>query len=164
MSLDTTNKTSSQRRPDWAALAIAAVLAIVAAVIFVDMSRLTSSTGYSPVGPASVPYWIAFGLVGLAIWTVFAAFRHDFPERDQQEISPVLWVVGGLLGQMILIRFAGFSIATGILFGFAARGFGARRLHISIPVGIVICLAIWWLFAGVLQLSLPAGPLENLLQ
>jgi putative tricarboxylic transport membrane protein len=65
---------------------------------------------------------------------------------------------------MILIRFAGFSIATGLLFGLAARGFGARRLHISIPVGIIICLAIWWLFAGVLQLSLPAGPLENLLQ
>jgi putative tricarboxylic transport membrane protein len=163
MSLDT-NKTSSQRRPDWAALAIAVVLAIVAVVIFVDMSRLTSTTGYSPVGPASVPYWIAFGLLGLAIWTVFAAFRRDFPEREHQEISPVLWVVGGLLAQMILIRFAGFSIATGLLFGLSARGFGARRLHISIPIGIVICLAIWWLFAGVLQLSLPAGPLENLLQ
>ncbi|MNW04981.1 Tripartite tricarboxylate transporter TctB family protein [compost metagenome] len=64
---------------------------------------------------------------------------------------------------MILIRLAGFSIATGLLFGLAARGFGARKLHISIPVGIAICLAIWWLFAGVLQLSLPAGPLENLL-
>lgn len=163
MSSDTT-KSSSERRPDWAALVIAAVLAIVAVVIFVDVSRLTSTTGYSPVGPASVPYWIAFGLIGLAIWTVFAAFRHDFPERERQEVSPVLWVVGGLLAQMILIRFAGFSIATGLLFGLAARGFGARRLHISIPVGIVICLAIWWLFAGVLQLSLPAGPLENLLQ
>ncbi|TNM66598.1 tripartite tricarboxylate transporter TctB family protein [Aliirhizobium smilacinae] len=163
MSLDT-NKTSSERRPDWAALVIAAVLAIVAVVIFVDVSRLTATTGYSPVGPASVPYWIAFGLIGLAIWTVFAAFRRDFPERERQEVSPVLWIVGGLLAQMILIRFAGFSIATGIMFGCAARGFGARRLHISIPVGIIICLAIWWLFAGVLQLSLPAGPLENLLQ
>ncbi|MBW9088430.1 tripartite tricarboxylate transporter TctB family protein [Rhizobium wenxiniae] len=156
-------KSSSERRPDWAALVIAAVLAIVAAVIFVDVSRLTATTGYSPIGPASVPYWIGFGLIGLAVWTVFAAFRHDFPERERQEVSPVLWVVGGLLAQMILIRFAGFSIATGLLFGLAARGFGARKLHISIPVGIVICLAIWWLFAGVLQLSLPAGPLENLL-
>ena len=152
-----------QRRPDWAALAIAAVLAIVAAVIFIDVSRLTSTTGYSPVGPASVPYWIAFGLIGLAIWTVFAAFRRDFPARETQEFGPVAWVVAGLLAQMILIRFVGFSIATGLLFGFAARGFGARRLHISIPIGIAICLAIWYLFAGVLQLSLPAGPLENLL-
>jgi putative tricarboxylic transport membrane protein len=157
------NTTTEQRRPDWAALAIAAVLAIVAAIIFIDVSRLTSTAGYSPVGPASVPYWIAFGLIGLAIWTVFAAFRRDFPERETQEFGPVAWVVAGLLAQMILIRFVGFSIATGLLFGFAARGFGARRLHISIPIGIAICLAIWYLFAGVLQLSLPAGPLENLL-
>jgi putative tricarboxylic transport membrane protein len=161
MSLDT-NKVSNERRPDWAALVIAAVLAAVAVVIFVDVSRLTSTTGYSPVGPASVPYWIAFGLIGLAIWTVFAAFRRDFPKREHQEIAPVVWVVAGLLAQMILIRFAGFSIATGILFGLAARGFGARKLWISIPVGILICLAIWWLFAIVLQLSLPAGPIENL--
>jgi putative tricarboxylic transport membrane protein len=161
MSLDT-NKVSNERRPDWAALVIAAVLAAVAVVIFVDVSRLTSTTGYSPVGPASVPYWIAFGLIGLAIWTVFAAFRRDFPKRERQEIAPVVWVVAGLLAQMILIRFAGFSIATGILFGLAARGFGARKLWISIPVGILICLAIWWLFAIVLQLSLPAGPIENL--
>ena len=157
------NTTTEQRRPDWAALAIAAVLAIVAAVIFIDVSRLTSTTGYSPVGPASVPYWIAFGLIGLAIWTVFAAFRRDFPARERQEFGPVAWVVAGLLAQMILLRFVGFSIATGLLFAFAARGFGARRLHISIPIGIAICLAIWYLFAGVLQLSLPAGPLENLL-
>jgi putative tricarboxylic transport membrane protein len=161
MSLDT-NKTSNERRPDWAALVIAAVLLAVAAVIFVDVSRLTSTTGYSPVGPASVPYWIAFGLIGLAIWTVFAAFRRDFPERERQEISPVLWVVAGLLAQMILIRYAGFSIATGLMFALAARGFGARKLWFSIPVGIVICFAIWWLFAIVLQLSLPAGPIENL--
>jgi len=110
------NTTTEQRRPDWAALAIAAVLAIVAAVIFIDVSRLTSTTGYSPVGPASVPYWIAFGLIGLAIWTVFAAFRRDFPARERQEFGPVAWVVAGLLAQMILIRFVGFSIATGLLF------------------------------------------------
>ena len=65
---------------------------------------------------------------------------------------------------MILIRPLGFSIATGCLFGLAAAGFGARRIWISIPVGIVICFAIYWLFAVVLQLSLPAGPLEHLIQ
>ena len=64
---------------------------------------------------------------------------------------------------MVLIRPLGFSIATGALFGLAAAGFGARRIWISIPVGIVICLGIYWLFAVVLQLSLPAGPLEHLI-
>lgn len=163
MSLD--NKTTTeQRRPDWAALVIAAVLVVMAGVIFFDVSRLRDMGGYSQVGPATVPDWIAFVLVGLAVWTVFAAFRRDFPEREKQEIGPVVWVVAGLVAQMVLIRPLGFSIATGVLFGLAAAGFGARRIWISIPAGIVICLAIYWLFAVVLQLSLPAGPLEHLIQ
>ncbi|MBO9197252.1 tripartite tricarboxylate transporter TctB family protein [Rhizobium sp. 16-449-1b] len=155
--------TSQQRRPDWAALVIAAVLVAMAAVIFFDVARLNETTGYSQVGPATVPHWIAYVLVGLGIWTVFAAFRRDFPERERQEVGPVVWVVAGLVAQMVLIRPLGFSIATGVLFGLAAAGFGARRIWISIPVGIVICLGIYWLFAVVLQLSLPAGPLEHLI-
>src|SRR5689334_2673972 len=163
MSLDNNKTTTEQRRPDWAALVIAAVLVIMAGIIFFDVSRLRDMGGYSQVGPATVPDWIAFALVGLAVWTVFAAFRRDFPEREKQEIKPVAWVVAGLIAQMVLIRFTGFSIATGCLFGLAAAGFGARRIWISIPIGIVICFAIYWLFAVMLQLSLPAGPLERLI-
>lgn len=164
MSLDTSKSTPVQRRPDWAALVIAAVLFVVAGVILFDVSRLSDVGGYSQVGPATVPKWIAFGLIGLGIWTVFAAFRGDFPVREKQEIKPVVWIVAGLAAQMLLIRPLGFSIATGVLFGLTAAGFGARRLWISIPIAIVVCLAIWWLFSVVLSLSLPAGPLENLLQ
>jgi len=161
MSLD--NKTSTgQRRPDRAALAIAAVLAAIAAVIFVDVSRLKEMAGYSQVGPATVPNWIAFALIGLAIWTVVEAFRGDFPEREKQEFGPVIWIVAGLAAQMLLLTTAGFSIATGILFALTAAGFGKRKLWITIPVGIVLCLVIWLIFAGLLQLSLPAGPLEHL--
>ncbi|TDK35618.1 tripartite tricarboxylate transporter TctB family protein [Rhizobium deserti] len=164
MSLDKTPSTSMQRRPDWAALVIAAILLVLAGVILFDVSRLRDLGGYSQVGPATVPGWIAYGLIGLAIWTVVAAFRGDFPVREKQEVKPVVWIVAGLAAQMLLIRPLGFSIATGILFGLTAAGFGARRLWISIPIAIVICLAIWWVFSVVLSLSLPAGPLENLLQ
>ncbi|MFB9953107.1 tripartite tricarboxylate transporter TctB family protein [Rhizobium puerariae] len=160
MSLDS-NKTE-QRRPDWAALAIAAVLAAIAAVILIDVSRLKGASGYSQVGPATVPDWIAFALIGLAIWTVVEAFRGDFPTREKQETGPVIWIVAGLAAQMLLLRFAGFSIATGVLFGLTAAGFGKRKLWVTIPVGIVICLFIWLIFAGLLQLALPAGPLERL--
>lgn len=164
MSVGTSNSNSVRRRPDWAALVVAVVLLILAGVIFFDVSRLRDVGGYSQVGPATVPDWIAFGLVSLAIWTVIAAFRGDFPAREKQEIKPVVWIVAGLAAQMLLIRPLGFSIATGVLFGLTAAGFGARRLWISIPIAIVICLAIWWIFSVVLSLSLPAGPLENLLQ
>ncbi|MDO9416662.1 tripartite tricarboxylate transporter TctB family protein [Pararhizobium sp.] len=160
----TTGKTPSPetRRPDWAALVIAAFLAGLAALIFWDVSRLATLGGYSQVGPATVPNWIAFGLLGLAVWTVFAAFRNDFPEREHQEVAPVIWIVGGLALQLLLLKHAGFSIATGILFAATARGFGKKKIWISLPVGILLCLVVWLIFARLLQLSLPAGPLERL--
>ncbi|MCO5733799.1 tripartite tricarboxylate transporter TctB family protein [Rhizobium sp. SSA_523] len=157
-------KQAVKRRPDWAALVIAAVLVAIAAVIFMDAARLREVTGYSPVGPGTVPMVIAVMLTLLAIWTVFAAFRGDFPERDRQELPPVAWVVGGLVAQMLLLNHLGFSIATGILFAATAAGFGKRRIWISLPIGIVLCLIVWLIFAGLLQLSLPAGPLERLFQ
>lgn len=155
-------KPATKRRPDRAALCIAVLLATVSGVIFWDMTRLTQATGYSQVGPASVPKAIAFALAGLAVWTVFAAFRHDFPEREPQEVKPVLWIVSGLVAQMLLLNTAGFSIATGIMFALTAYGFGKRKLWFSIPIGIAACYVIWLIFAKLLQLSLPAGPLERL--
>ncbi|MES5098988.1 tripartite tricarboxylate transporter TctB family protein [Agrobacterium sp. BA1120] len=152
----------TKRRPDWAAFGIAVFLVIIAAVIFWDSARLASVTGYSPVGPATVPYAIAFCLIGLAIWTGFEAWRNEFPVRDKQEIGPVVWVVAGLAAQMLLLNVAGFSIATGLLFAFTARAFGKRKLWYSIPIGIVFSFVIWVIFAQFLQLSLPAGPLERL--
>ena len=154
--------TTETRRPDGAALVIALVLAALAALIFWDVDRLGDVVGYSPVGPATVPQWIAFGLVGLAVWTAVAAFRRDFPEREHQEIAPVAWIIGGLAGQMLLLPTLGFSIATGVLFAATARAFGKRQLWFSLPIGIAISLAVWLVFALLLQLSLPAGPLERL--
>ena len=74
----------------------------------------------------------------------------------------MLWIIGGLVLQMLLLKTAGFSIATGLLFAFAARGFGRGPLWFTIPLGIVISFVIWLIFAGLLQLRLPAGPLERL--
>ncbi|APG94300.1 tripartite tricarboxylate transporter TctB family protein [Sinorhizobium americanum] len=151
------------RRPDRAALIIAVVLALIAGVIFWDVSRLTGLAGYSQVGPTTVPYAIACCLIVLAIWTAVEGFRGDFAEREPQQFGPVAWVVGGLAAQMLLLNTLGFSIATGILFAMTARGFGKRQLWLTIPFGIVASFVVWTIFAKVLQLSLPAGPLERLL-
>lgn len=154
---------SSPRRPDGAAFAVAAALAVLAGVILWDTSHIAAVVNYSPVGPTTIPYAVAFGLLGLSVWTVFEAWRGDFPEREPQEARPVLWVIGGLAAQMLLLKTAGFSIATGVLFAATAYAFGKRKIWISLPVGILLCLAVWFVFARQLQLSLPAGPLEHLL-
>ncbi|MET3856169.1 MULTISPECIES: tripartite tricarboxylate transporter TctB family protein [unclassified Rhizobium] len=153
---------ATKRRPDWAALAIAVFLFAISGVIFWDASHLSAIAQYDRVGPATVPEFVAFGLAALGLWTVAEAWRGEFPERERQEVPPVLWVVAGLACQMIFLRTAGFSIATGLLFGLTARGFGKRQLWISIPVGIVFSFIVWMIFSKLLQLTLPAGWLEHL--
>ena len=129
---------SKQRRPDWAALVIAAGLLALALLVAWDASRLGSGGAYARIGPQTIPYVIAICLGGLAVWTVVAAYRHDFPEREQQDLPPVLWIVGGLIVQMALIKFTGFSIATGMLFAMTARGLGKVSLPLALLSGILI--------------------------
>jgi len=150
------------RRPDRAALVIAVVLAVVAGVIAWSTAGGTVGGGYARIGPTAFPYVIAAGLFGLALWTAIAAWRGDFPEREPQELGPLAWIVGGLVAQMLLLTTAGFSIATGILFAATARGLGRGPLWFTVPLGIVLAFVVWLIFAKLLQLSLPAGPLERL--
>lgn len=152
-----------ERRPDRAALVIAAVLLVLAAVVAWDASRIGGGGAYARIGPQTIPYVIAGCLAALGVWTIFEALRGDFPEREPQEAMPVLWIVGGLLIQLLTIRFIGFSIATGLLFALVARGFGERRFWISIPFGIVLSILVWVIFARGLSLTLPHGPLEDAL-
>lgn len=150
-----------RRRPDWAALCVAAALMAIAALVAWDASRLGAGGAYARIGPQTVPYVIALCLAGLSIWTVFEAVRGDFPEREPQQFPPLLWIVGGLIVQMALLRVAGFSIATGILFAMTARGFGRVNFALALPAGIVLAGVIWFIFARLLQLSLPGATVEG---
>lgn len=152
---------TTERRPDWAALAIAGFLLGVAAVVYWDMGRLPPPGRYDPLGPTGFPYLVAGGLVILAIGTAYNAVRGNFPVREQHDLLPVLIVVGGVLAQIGLLRIAGFTIATGILFAATAFAFRERRLYLSVPFGLILAGVVWFVFARLLQLTLPEGPPER---
>lgn len=155
--------TPGTRRPDGATLVVAVILAAIAIVIWRDAARLPQAGGYAGVGPADIPRWIAVGLAGLSLWSLIEAFRSGKVEREAENVSPILWIVGGLAAQLALLTTAGFSIATGLLFAATARAFGKRNLLLTVPVGIAFALVVYLIFAGILKLSLPAGPLERLI-
>lgn len=150
-----------RKQPDYAALAIAFVLAAVAIAIAWSTAYGNTVLSYSPVGPKTVPYIIAAGLFALSIWTVAEALRGDFPEREQQEIAPMAWIIGGLVFQMLTMKTIGFSLSTGMLFAATARGFGYRKFWISFPIGVIFSFIVWIIFARGLQLSLPSGWFEQ---
>jgi putative tricarboxylic transport membrane protein len=154
---------TSKRRTDRAALVVAIGMFALAAVVAWDASKLGGAASYARIGPQTVPYVIAGCLAALGIWTVIEALRGDFPEREHQEYSPVLWIIGGLLAQIVLLKTAGFSIATGVMFGLVASGLGKKPLWLSIPIGIVLALVVYLIFARGLALHLPPGPIETAL-
>ncbi len=151
------------RRPDGAALVIALVMAAIAAVIIWQTAQMRVPPIQARVGPQVFPYVIAGGLILLAIGTAVSAWRGQFPAREKDNLGPMAWIIGGLLAQMLLLGWAGFSLATGVLFAFTAKGFGRGPLWQTIPIGCVLAFVIWFIFARGLQLSLPTGPLERLI-
>jgi putative tricarboxylic transport membrane protein len=153
----------SERRPRWAAFVIAAGLAGLAAMILWDAAGLKQDGGYAGVGPADVPRLVAYGLLALAALTVVSGVRGDLPRPPRQAPAPILWIMGGLVGQLALLHVAGFVISGAILFGMTARGFGQRPLWRNFAVGLVLAFIIYGVFDRLLQLNLPGGPLEHLI-
>jgi len=156
-------KGAAPHGPDRAGLVIAVLLGLLAAVIFYETRAMKVTALYARVGPTTFPYVIATVLAVLAVGTALSALRGGFPEREPERLAPILWIVGGLALQLLLLKPAGFSIATGCLFALTARGFGRGPLWLTIPIGIVFSLAVWLIFSRLLMLSLPAGPLERLI-
>ncbi len=152
--------TPHKRRPDRAAFAIALVLVLAGIVIAWSTALAPEAAGYTAVGPKTVPYIVAACLLGLGIWTAAEAWRGDFPEREEQNINPILWLIGGLTLQLLAIKTVGFSIGAGIMFAAAAKAFGHGPLSKTLPIGIVFSFAVWLIFALGLQLTLPEGPVE----
>ncbi|MCE6950564.1 tripartite tricarboxylate transporter TctB family protein [Cereibacter sphaeroides] len=150
------------RRPDGAAAVIGILLAALGGVMLWEGYRLPQQTGYAGVGPADVPKLVGWCLMALAVWTLADALRGRFEARPRQQIPPVLWIVGGLAAQLILLTAAGFSIASGLLFACTARAFGARRFWVTLPAGFLFALVVYGVFDRLLSLNLPAGLPERL--
>ena len=153
----------SERRPRWAAFIIAAGLAGLAVMILTDAAGLKQDGGYAGVGPADVPRLIAYGLLVLAALTVVSGLKGDLPKPPRQAPAPVLWIMGGLVGQLALLHVAGFVVSGAILFGMTARGFGQKPLWRNLLVGYALAFVIYGVFDRLLKLNLPGGPLELLI-
>lgn len=151
------------RRLDPAGLVVAALLVALAGVILWDMTTLQITQTYG-IGPKAMPIVVAVGLALLAIGNVVLAIRGDFPEREPAAPLPILLILGGLLAVIILIGIGGgFIPAVTVLFAATAAAFGRRAILVDLAIGFALGVGAYLMFAKLLSLSLPMGPLERLL-
>lgn len=152
------------RRSDLA-LGVAALvlgLAVGAGTLFVG-----AGFGYDRIGPRTMPYGVALGLLLLGGALLVPALRRQSEthaaasEPLQRKALGVLALAGGLF--LLLAGRAGFILAASLLFWLVARAFGDHRPLRDAAAAVLLSVAVYAAFARGLGLALPAGPLEALL-
>lgn len=154
---------SQRRGVDRPALVVGLLLTGLAAIVLRDAFAQTLVATYG-IGPKAMPLLVGGGLIVLALGHFVVALREGLPKPDPADPAAIGWVAGGLLGLIAAIGLgAGFIVATAIVFAFTARAMGRRALLADLGIGLALGIAIYLMFAKVLTLSLPAGPLERLI-
>jgi putative tricarboxylic transport membrane protein len=151
------------RRPDGAAFIIAGILAAAGGLLIWQGRAIPDKGGYAGIGSGDLPVFIGGGLLLLALAHVWQGLRRDKTAIARQEMPPILFIVGGLALQLILLHPLGFSIASGLLFACTAAAFGKRNFAVTLPVGFCFAFAVYGVFDQLLKLNLPSGFPENLI-
>lgn len=142
-------------------------LAVLLLGLFVaaETAMLRSGPGYSAIGPKLFPWLVAAGLVlvGFALLREAGSGDVEHPTGFELDAPPLLLVTGGLVAQMLLMKPAGFIVASTLLFVPVARSFGSRRLARDAAVGLALCAVVYVVFTRGLGLNLPVGALGALL-
>jgi putative tricarboxylic transport membrane protein len=132
--------------------------------ILFETHTIAETQSYSGVGPRLFPYLIGFGLTAcgavLAWQAVAGGWRH-LPIDDNHAMPD--WLAFGIISagivlQMVVIGWAGFILASALLFVLIARGFGSRRLARDALLALVLATVVFLVFTKALGLNLPAGP------
>lgn len=154
---------SPRSGPDPVGLAVAAFLLALAGVIWWDLSTLTLEATYG-LGPKAMPAVIAAGLAILAVANGVNAFRDGRQARESVDARAIVLILGALAVLIVLIQVGGgFIPGITILFAATAAAFGRRAVMVDLAIGLVLAVVIYLLFAKLLTLSLPVGPLERLI-
>ena len=152
----------SRGAPDASGIAIALGLIVIAGAIAWDASQLRSPSPYG-LGPDAMPYVVAAGLGLLGLANLVIAGRGALPHRERGDLLPIFLILGGLVALMAIIGLGGGFIAgTAVLFAATATAFGRRAILTDLAIGAVVALVAYLLFAKLLSLSLPMGPIERL--
>ena len=132
----------------------------------VILRRLGTGGAEAGTLASSGPYPLLI-LAGLMATTMAAGIQRRRFSRARQATGlrsrwqPIAIVAAGILLTVLLAERAGFVIASAILFWCTARAFDAGRPIRDALFAVLMSLGTYVLFAHVLQLPLPSGPLAR---
>ena len=148
-------------------LVVAGLFMIVASVVMYDNWRI--GAGWSEFGPEPgyFPFYIGVIMfVSSAITFLVHIFTKQpdlstFVERSQLKL--VLQVLIPTAIFVVLIGYFGLYVAAGIFIVFFMCWLGKYSIFKALPVGILVPIALFWLFETMFLIPMPKGPLESAL-
>jgi len=148
-------------------LAIALGLVVLGSFVIYETQNIAETQGYAQIGPRLFPYLIGVGLTlcGAVLgWEALSGGWRHVPLDEAHEASD--WMAFGVISagvvlHMVVIGWAGFIIASTLLFVLIARGFGSRKPVRDAIIAVVLAVVVFFLFTKGLGLNLPKGPFEG---
>jgi putative tricarboxylic transport membrane protein len=156
----------------WGELFVAAGVLALGIVILVGAQDIRLRSGVV-VSPRIFPQIVGTVLVVLSIWYALDIVRAPNlggageDDEDVDPNAPTNWMVIGILAvalvaYAVLMRPAGFIIASTILFTISTWAMGSRAWARNAVIGLVLAVGVYLLFSRWLGVRLPAGWLEGL--
>ena len=159
---------NARARPTIGETIIGAGALVLAIVMFWQTLSIPVSPIYAKVGPTVVPMITAVALGILGVLLLIAAWQGGWQSEEEKEVTPdrvaLLWVVAGLVLNVLLISSAGFTIASVILFVCVARGFGSKAIVRDAAIGAAFALIAYFGFAKTLGIDIGSGLVENAIE
>ena len=139
------------------------LIALGSFVVF-ETRSIAETQGYAQIGPRLFPYIIGVGLTlcGAVLgWQALMGGWRNVP-LDQEGHDAPNWLAffiisAGIVLHMLLIGWAGFIIASTLLFVLIARGFGSRQLVRDALIAAALAAVVFFVFTSALGLKLPRG-------
>jgi len=146
---------------------IAVGLLVLAGLALLQTWAIPETPIYASVGPTVFPYVVVCGLAVFSVFMMVEAFRGGWQPEEEAEV-PIDWralgfVVAGLVANVSIISWAGFTAASTVMFVLIAYGFGSRTPLRDAAIGFVIALAAYFGFAKALGVNIGAGIIERFL-
>jgi len=145
-------------------LLIALALIALGSFVIYDTQSIAEIHSYSQIGPRLFPNLVGAGLAifGATLgWQAVSGGWRNVPLDQEGHDAPdrMAFVVisAGVLLHMALIGWAGFILASTLLFVVVARGFGSQRPARDLLLGGGIATLVFFIFTVGLNVSLPKG-------
>ncbi len=149
---------------------IGAAVLVVGALMAWGASGLPEGVGYSGVGPAVLPWFVAGVLLLCGALLLAHALRGGYRHlelgsgAERGDWPALAWVSAGILANAALVTTLGFVLSCALCFTLAVRGLriaerkpagSARQTLVDALTGLAIAAPAFWLFTKLLAINLP---------